>query len=760
MPVAKPLIVIPLDTRPPCYEALLDLAAMAQIQLLLPPKAVLGHLKEPAAFEELLWWWRSITIQYPYAGVIMGLDTMMYGGLIPSRSHQLPMATLEDRLAQFLGSLLPSHRPRYGISSIMRIPAYNNAEEEPDYWAQWGLDLYNYSAAVHQATPDALASAKILTERIPNPVMADFMERRQTNEQMNQALLQLSQVGVMDYLVFGQDDTGPYGLNVQEAQTLEALIEERSLTDRCHVQTGADEVVQLLMAKALWSSEMTPLTIHVDFSPESSASVMAKFDGLPLQTVVDRQLQTLGAIQSSPDACELKVIVHGPAQIMGDHLGSDTEQQPQASEQAVSNTLNTLQAVIDKEGIAVVADVVYANGGDPLLVQALCQPQGKFLQQLENWGYTGWNTPGNTIGSALAQGALMVWAKNQGVFNAQAQSLTVIKHLLDDGYYQGQWRRTLKAQQPQPNDAIAQTLAQSITQTLQSWPWVTQQPGLTTTLIPTFPCQRFFEIQLVASLQPEMVITSPSNQQIKAASELHQRKHRDAYDLILVEGRHPFEEAVNAGLWLNQLFIADSEPPPDYRGILPTRVSAAVMGKLASTAGVCPIVGVFEKPPLVQADTLFKTLEGPLVGLFELQDPGNLGTIIRSACAFGASALVTIGHHVDLYHPKVIRASAGLCFRLPLLSFKDPQALFDLLDQYPHITRYAAVPGDGTPYHAVPFTAPSILLLGSEAHGIPDQYLGPSTHRVNIPTQEGVDSLNVAMAATVLLSNAFQQTRT
>ncbi|MEZ4573730.1 MAG: RNA methyltransferase [Vampirovibrionales bacterium] len=91
-----------------------------------------------------------------------------------------------------------------------------------------------------------------------------------------------------------------------------------------------------------------------------------------------------------------------------------------------------------------------------------------------------------------------------------------------------------------------------------------------------------------------------------------------------------------------------------------------------------------------------------MVVLVDIQDPGNMGTIIRSACAFGAAALMTVGNCTDPFSPKVIRASAGQVFRLPLIEVEDTATLIAALNTHPDLPVYATTPNQGRPYQYYP----------------------------------------------------------
>src|SRR5690349_7890506 len=142
----KRLFLIPLDARPVCYDFPRRLAQSAGLELCLPSPKLLGQLKTPADLKALDRWVKQHLFEKE--PVIAALDTIAYGGLIPGRVENETLATLEKRVAQFIKHIRADGL--FAFSSILRIPAYNNAEEEPEYWAQYGKQLYDYSEASHQ----------------------------------------------------------------------------------------------------------------------------------------------------------------------------------------------------------------------------------------------------------------------------------------------------------------------------------------------------------------------------------------------------------------------------------------------------------------------------------------------------------------------------------------------------------------------------------------------------------------------------------
>ena len=157
------------------------------------------------------------------------------------------------------------------------------------------------------------------------------------------------------------------------------------------------------------------------------------------------------------------------------------------------------------------------------------------------------------------------------------------------------------------------------------------------------------------------------------------------------------------------------------------------------------------------------TGDGPVIVAVGVSDPGNLGTLLRSAEAAGCAGLVCCGESVDIYNPKVVRASAGAVFGIPIVAPRpggpenDP---IDVLDELGAAgrKRYGATAG-GVPASDVELTGPVALVLGNEAHGLSEAVLAQVDGLISIPMAGSAESLNVAMAGTVLAFEAARQRR-
>jgi hypothetical protein len=341
----------------------------------------------------------------------------------------------------------------FAQSSIMRIPHYNTSRTEPPYWLEHGEQIFEWSVLKHkQDLKGGLVDADIgpLEAQIPKQALDDFLARRARNFQINQALIELAVLKEIDYLVFSQDDTSEYGLNVLEKSGLVAQA-EASGAGNVIAYAGTDETILVLMSRWLVGTFTKAPQVSINFSPHGGASVRSKFEGQMIGKSVSAVAYLVGldanlAEPSNDD--DMSVIIHAPADWQGDHLGSQSTKRLDTSA-AVRKTIKLLE---ESPSAVVLCDLVYANGADPLLIDALLEKPQR-LKKL--CGFAGWNTTNNTVGSALAMGIAAWHARLNKIDWREDLKRLLFMRLADDWAYQALVRREMN---DQASDALLQKL--------------------------------------------------------------------------------------------------------------------------------------------------------------------------------------------------------------------------------------------------------------------------------------------------------------
>ena len=255
------------------------------------------------------------------------------------------------------------------------------------------------------------------------------------------------------------------------------------------------------------------------------------------------------------------------------------------------------------------------------------------------------------------------------------------------------------------------------------------------------------------------MISSSKNPRVSEAVKLKKRALREDRGRFLVEGPQAVGEALGAGPGLEVLFHAGVHPlvgTARDAGVPTVEVSEELMGHLTSTVTPQGLVGV---APFV--DVALEELPAEprlVVVLYAVRDPGNAGTVLRSADAAGADAVVFAGDSVDVYNPKTVRSSAGSVFHLPVIRQAPmEQAVAALRER--GLTVYAAAGTGERDLYSLDLTGPTAFVFGNEAWGLPPEVAALADVTVRIPIAPRAESLNLAAAASLFLFEAVRQRR-
>lgn len=261
-----------------------------------------------------------------------------------------------------------------------------------------------------------------------------------------------------------------------------------------------------------------------------------------------------------------------------------------------------------------------------------------------------------------------------------------------------------------------------------------------------------------------LVLSSRQNPLVKRARSLHERKARYRERAFLVEGIRLIEAALEAGSRPEILFVEQDNVEQRIdklvneltTGKVEVRwLTPALFRDIAETEHPQGILGIFPFPdPDVD---LFDSGAAEIAVVADgIRDPGNLGTLMRSILAAGGHAIYYLPGTVDPYSPKVVRAGMGAHFKLPIRRVRHPHESPAFV---PDRQIVLAEAGGDTPYDQVDWSRPTSLIIGGEAHGVSDRLRDLATITVDIPLQNGVESLNAAIAGSVILFEASRQRR-
>lgn len=237
-----------------------------------------------------------------------------------------------------------------------------------------------------------------------------------------------------------------------------------------------------------------------------------------------------------------------------------------------------------------------------------------------------------------------------------------------------------------------------------------------------------------------MIIESLDNKKIKCLKKLNHRKERDLEGLFLIEGTNLIVEAYDSNLLTELILLKNTEIDIDIKK---TYVTDTIMQQLSSLTTPVSVIGVCKKKKPNA------NLGNRLLILDELQDPGNLGTIIRSAVAFNIDTIILGVGTVDLYNPKVVRATQGMIFKINIIE-ADLSDIIMKLKQDNYIILGTSVIES---IEVKNFKAPDkfALIMGNEGRGIKKELIALCDELLYIKMNSACESLNVAIACSIIL---------
>ncbi len=405
------LCVIPIDNRPVCYNLIQDIAKIdTSIELYMPPRKMLGGLTKDADIVGLYSWLNQLP---EVDAIVISLDTIAYGGLIPSRRSNEHFNDIFRRVHDFKEVLETKNAKIYAVSSIMRISNNNCNEEEKDYWDKYGKLIFEYSYTKHQYA-SSLGLESPVKNLIPPNILADYKMTRNRNFRINQTYLEWQKQGFFDTLIFSKDDCAEYGFNVMEANHLVRMGGQ--------VITGADEIPMSLISKAI----NREIKVNPVYTEPESTDLISNYEDVSIKKSVENQLKFAGVDIVDGSSADITLVVNNFKNHQGEIvMKQDTEQ--------------FSGEFIPPETPYMIADVRNANGADNNFVSEFF----KNFRYDGFYGYSAWNTSANSLGSLICCAKVRFNAEKNGTFNETAFKKVQMIRLLDDWAYQANIRQTI-----------------------------------------------------------------------------------------------------------------------------------------------------------------------------------------------------------------------------------------------------------------------------------------------------------------------------
>jgi TrmH family RNA methyltransferase len=279
-----------------------------------------------------------------------------------------------------------------------------------------------------------------------------------------------------------------------------------------------------------------------------------------------------------------------------------------------------------------------------------------------------------------------------------------------------------------------------------------------------------------SSSSSSILISSFSNNKIKLIKSLQLKKNRQELNLILIEGHKQIIDALNNGLIPSIILLSHkAEIAPKGKDLLKCLTNSIISEKvynvtdniihsISDTKNSQGVIAAFLKPKCNNSLNIIKNKAPLIVLLDQLQDPGNIGTIIRSSYGFGCDAIILMDGSCDIWSPKCIRSSMGLCLSIPIIELKWSNIVNDFGQLNEEFKKFQIIIADtnenNVVYNEIDLTKPTIIIIGSESNGISNNALNIRDNvKVQIPMIRKLESLNAAIAGSIIISEATRQRR-
>lgn len=420
------IVLLPLDERPCNLLFPEKLFSHGDIQIVSPQK--LGNKKKPASNEAINEFLKKECKDAD--GLVISMDMLLYGGLIPSRLHHESKETLLERL-HVLKEIRNENKKLviYAFQVIMRCPDYSSDDEEPDYYKIYGSKIHNLGVAVHLSRLgiDSEVSVGKALETVDANCLDDYISRRELNRYMNVKTLQMARDGVIDELVIPQDDSSRYGYAALDQKVVREKIIQYNMEDRVLMYPGADEVELTLISRMLNCLTNKKPKVYVKYVSEMARTIIPLYEGCSLSNTVKYHILSAGAqVTESYEQADAILFITAPAGHMEEAATQPSEKPEYCVERNLAEMMDLLKHCLEQKKIVTIADNAYANGGDLGIIKML--NYNGLLMDID--GYAGWNTSANTMGTAIAQAVeSYLFGKSQ-----EHQTFLAERYIEDVGY--------------------------------------------------------------------------------------------------------------------------------------------------------------------------------------------------------------------------------------------------------------------------------------------------------------------------------------
>jgi hypothetical protein len=425
------VLLIPLDDRPPCLQFPVRLGPVGDIEVVAPPREMLGKFTTPGEPEKIMAWLAGQDLK-KFDALVVSLDMLAYGGLVAMREYGNVTRETAQKRIDFVRELKKKapRLPIYGSSVIMRLAPTGNVVNEA-----YRVKLARWAEISSESEEKLQTEARRLEKEIPAEALKNYKLARARNLAGNFQAIELTKNGIFDYLIVSQDDAHPTGVHVPERESLIAEIKKIGLSEKVPVQPGADEVSMLLMARFVSSRDKYQPRVKAVYSSDATKNAVMPFEDRKLFETVSYHIRAVGGREvADENQADLLFYVFASRFEPGraESFATEIEEKIKQGKQII---------LVDIDPSA------RTEGAEPKFMDEI-KRRGLVLKFS---GFATWNTAGNMIGTALPQAVLYESMRRRANLNSrvkariwEAQNWFLFHRWLDDYIYNAVVRPEIK----------------------------------------------------------------------------------------------------------------------------------------------------------------------------------------------------------------------------------------------------------------------------------------------------------------------------
>ncbi|QVK18368.1 DUF4127 family protein [Mycoplasmatota bacterium] len=403
----KKIILIPLDERPCNQEFQKLLTIDTDYEVLTPPLEYLGLQKKPGDIDKI-WNWLHKEVKNAF-GLILSIDTLLYGGLVPSRLHNQGVEELLKRIDDLKAIKTDNKDLKiYAFDTIMRTPSYSSDDEEPDYYNVWGKDIHDFGALTHKVEVNVASESdkQLLSEiksRLPMEFYQDYTDRRKKNVEVTKRIIDFVKDETIDFMVIPQDDATPFGLTAKDQIVIRQYIHDQKTQLKAYMYPDADGVANTLLARLINVDKGIRPSFYVKYASEAGKLVIPCLeDRHIIETIKYQILAVNGVLTSCVENADVVLMINVAPKMFDVRFSYLKGIEHDVFRNLIEYIEYADYAVNTLKKPVIIGDVAYANGSDLELVDLIYQKGLTYKLA----GYAAWNSSSNSLATAIAQGII------------------------------------------------------------------------------------------------------------------------------------------------------------------------------------------------------------------------------------------------------------------------------------------------------------------------------------------------------------------